>query len=127
MVTQLRNTKPRFAEPIRFSETLQAPSDVIRASFHESGGRSGAWVKLRVNQGEELVMGCYTPAEQRRPCPTPPRVYFRHNQAWGMTAIPLACLGGVLALVLTHTPFSVSAGVALCAFPTVKPFHASAG
>jgi cobalt-zinc-cadmium resistance protein CzcA len=28
-----------------------------------------------------------------------------------MAQIPLACLGGVLALVVTHTPFSVSAGV----------------
>jgi cobalt-zinc-cadmium resistance protein CzcA len=28
-----------------------------------------------------------------------------------MAQIPLACLGGVLALVLTHTPFSVSAAV----------------
>jgi len=33
------------------------------------------------------------------------------NTAMLMAQIPLACLGGVLALVLTHTPFSVSAGV----------------
>ena len=56
---------PTLDEPIRFSETLQAsPADLIHAireqglegivakrldSSYESGKRSGAWVKMRVN------------------------------------------------------------------------------
>jgi len=67
-----------LAEPIRFSETLRAsPAVLIRAvreqglegviakrldSSYESGRRSGAWVKVRVNQGQELVIGGYVPA-----------------------------------------------------------------
>ena len=69
---------PSFVEPIRFSETLRASSaELIRAvrqqglegviakrldSSYESGRRSGAWVKVRVNQGQELVVGGYVPA-----------------------------------------------------------------
>lgn len=69
-----------LAEPIRFSETLQAsPADLIRAireqglegivakrldSSYESGRRSGAWMKMRVNQGQELVIGGYTPSSK---------------------------------------------------------------
>ena len=68
---------PQFAQPIRFSETLHASAaDVIRAvreqglegviakrrdSPYEPGRRSGAWVKMRVNQGQELVIGGYVP------------------------------------------------------------------
>jgi bifunctional non-homologous end joining protein LigD len=77
---ELLRTKlmPHLAEPIRFSETLQAsPADLVRAvreqglegvvakrldSNYESGRRSGAWVKMRVNQGQELVIGGYIPA-----------------------------------------------------------------
>ncbi len=68
---------PRFAEPIRFSETLHASAaEVVRAvreqglegviakrrgSPYQPGRRSGAWVKLRVNQGQELIIGGYVP------------------------------------------------------------------
>jgi bifunctional non-homologous end joining protein LigD len=30
-------------------------------SVYESGKRSGRWVKLRVNQGQEFVIGGYVP------------------------------------------------------------------
>ena len=69
---------PGLAEPIRFSETLRASAaELIRAvreqglegviakrrgSCYESGRRSGAWVKMRVNQGQELIIGGYVPA-----------------------------------------------------------------
>jgi bifunctional non-homologous end joining protein LigD len=33
-----------------------------RKSRHEPGRRSGAWQKMRVNQGQELVIGGYTPS-----------------------------------------------------------------
>ena len=64
---------PRLAEPIRLSETLRASAtELIRAvreqglegaiakrrgSCYESGRRSGAWVKMRINQGHELIIG----------------------------------------------------------------------
>jgi DNA ligase D-like protein (predicted ligase) len=67
----------RLASPIRFSEALNgSPAEVIAAvkaqslegviakrsdSRYESGQRSGAWVKLRVNQGQDLVIGGYVP------------------------------------------------------------------
>jgi bifunctional non-homologous end joining protein LigD len=69
---------PDLTEPIRLSQTLRAsPAALIRAvreqglegviakrlgSAYESGRRSGAWVKVRVNQGQELVIGGYVPA-----------------------------------------------------------------
>jgi len=68
----------RLPNAIRFSETLDAPAaEVIAAvraqrlegaiakrrdSLYEPGRRSGAWVKLRVNQGQELVIGGYVPS-----------------------------------------------------------------
>jgi bifunctional non-homologous end joining protein LigD len=68
----------RLCEPIRFSETLHAPAKRVleavgslglegviakrRESAYEAGRRSGAWVKLRVNQGQELAIGGYTPS-----------------------------------------------------------------
>ena len=71
---------PTLDEPIRFSETLQAsPADLIYAireqglegivakrldSSYESGKRSGAWVKMRVNGRQELVIGGYVPASE---------------------------------------------------------------
>jgi bifunctional non-homologous end joining protein LigD len=67
-----------LAEPIRFSETLRVlPAELIgavreqglegviakrRDSSYQPGKRSGAWVKMRVNQGQELVIGGYVPA-----------------------------------------------------------------
>jgi ATP-dependent DNA ligase len=68
---------PQFAEPIRFSETLHASAaDVVRAareqglegviakrrdSPYQPGRRSGVWVKMRANRGQELVIGGYVP------------------------------------------------------------------
>ena len=33
-----------------------------RDSLYQAGKRSGAWVKMRVNRGQELVIGGYVPA-----------------------------------------------------------------
>ena len=64
---------PKLAEPIRYSPALEAGLkdliDSVRAqgleglvakrrdSAYEPGLRSGAWQKMRVNQGQELVIG----------------------------------------------------------------------
>jgi DNA ligase D-like protein (predicted ligase) len=68
----------RLAEPIRESPVLDASlSDLIHSvkaqgleglvakradSKYEPGQRSGAWQKMRVNQGQEFVIGGYTPS-----------------------------------------------------------------
>src|SRR5499426_264229 len=65
------------AAPIGLSENIEAaPTDLIRVakefgfegivakrkdSFYESGKRTGAWVKYKVNRGQEFVIGGYTP------------------------------------------------------------------
>jgi DNA ligase D-like protein (predicted ligase) len=72
------NLLPLLKEPIRYSPTLEAPlKDLIQsvrqqkfegliakrlASVYESGQRTGAWLKLRVNQGQEFVIAGYTPS-----------------------------------------------------------------
>jgi DNA ligase D-like protein (predicted ligase) len=72
-----RKVLPRLAEPVRYIGELRAPlRDLIhsvkqqsleglvakrRDSRYESGLRSGAWMKMRVNQGQEFVIGGYTP------------------------------------------------------------------
>jgi len=69
---------PKLEEPIRYSPVLEAGlKDLIqsvkaqgleglvakrRDSKYEPGLRSGAWLKMRVNQGQELVIGGYTPS-----------------------------------------------------------------
>jgi DNA ligase D-like protein (predicted ligase) len=69
---------PLMSEEICFSETLEAPTaELVRAvkgqglegviakrrtSLYEPGRRSGAWVKMRINKGQELVIGGYVPA-----------------------------------------------------------------
>jgi ATP-dependent DNA ligase len=69
---------PKLAGPIRYSPTLEASlKDLIssvkaqgleglvakrRDSKYEPGLRTGAWRKMRVNQGQELVIGGYTPS-----------------------------------------------------------------
>src|SRR5579871_277335 len=69
---------PKMEEPIRYSPVLEAGlKDLIRSvkaqgleglvakrrdSKYEPGLRSGAWLKMRVNQGQELVIGGYTPS-----------------------------------------------------------------
>jgi bifunctional non-homologous end joining protein LigD len=70
----------KFADPVRLSQTLEAGVDeLVRAageqglegiiakkvsSSYEPGARSGAWVKFKVNQGQELVIGGYIPGGQ---------------------------------------------------------------
>jgi bifunctional non-homologous end joining protein LigD len=65
-------------EPVRYSPTLDSPlQDLIqsvrhqklegliakrRDSLYESGKRTGAWLKMRINQAQEFVIGGYTPS-----------------------------------------------------------------
>jgi ATP-dependent DNA ligase len=67
-------------DAIRFSETFDAPSAEVvaavkkqglegviakrRDSTYEPGRRSGAWVKMRINKGQELVVGGYVPTSK---------------------------------------------------------------
>jgi bifunctional non-homologous end joining protein LigD len=67
---------PRLEEPCRYSGPLEAPLPVLielvkaqgleglvakrRGSRYEPGQRSGAWMKMRINQGQEFVIGGYT-------------------------------------------------------------------
>jgi ATP-dependent DNA ligase len=71
-----RRVVPLLAEPVRYSGDLQASlRDLIhsvkahgleglvakrRNSRYEPGRRSGAWMKMRVNRGQEFVIGGYT-------------------------------------------------------------------
>lgn len=71
-----REILPRLKDPIRATPRLEASlSDVIEAiraqglegivakrldSRYEAGQRSGAWLKMRLNQGQEFVIGGYT-------------------------------------------------------------------
>ncbi len=63
------------ASPISLSEIIDAtPAELVRVakefsfegivakrrdSYYESGKRSGAWLKYRINRGHELVIGGY--------------------------------------------------------------------
>jgi DNA ligase D-like protein (predicted ligase) len=65
------------AAPIALSESLTASADELvrvakefgfegivakrKDSFYESGKRTGAWVKYKVNRGQEFVIGGFTP------------------------------------------------------------------
>jgi len=67
---------PLLPEPVRYSAPLEAELPVLiqsvrlhgfeglvakrRNSLYESGLRSGAWMKMRVNRGQEFVIGGYT-------------------------------------------------------------------
>ena len=67
---------PRLTEPVRYAAPLDASLAVLiesvkaqgleglvakrRDSRYEPGLRSGAWMKMRVNQGQEFVIGGYT-------------------------------------------------------------------
>ena len=71
-----RRIIPKLIEPARYMGGLQAPlRDLIhsvkahgleglvakrRTSRYESGLRSGAWMKMRINRGQEFVIGGYT-------------------------------------------------------------------
>jgi bifunctional non-homologous end joining protein LigD len=67
---------PKLAEPVRYASSLDAALPVLvqsvkeqgfeglvakrRNSVYESGLRTGAWMKMRVNRGQEFVIGGYT-------------------------------------------------------------------
>ena len=71
---------PKLAEPIRYSPALEASLPDLIASVkaagleglvakrknspYEPGQRSGAWQKMRVNRGQEFVIGGYTPSDR---------------------------------------------------------------
>jgi DNA ligase D-like protein (predicted ligase) len=71
---------PKLADPIRYSPMLEGSlKDLIssvkaqgleglvakrRDSKYEPGLRSGAWMKMRVNRGQELVIGGYRPSDK---------------------------------------------------------------
>ncbi len=71
-----RKVLPRLVEPVRYAGILEASlRDLIHAvktqgfeglvakrrdSRYESGLRSGAWMKMRINRGQEFVIGGYT-------------------------------------------------------------------
>jgi len=75
---ELLRTKvlPKLSDPIRYSPELEASlPDLIQSvrdqhfeglvakrkdSLYESGLRSGSWLKMRVNRGQEFVIGGYT-------------------------------------------------------------------
>ena len=73
-----KHVLPKLADPIRYSPILEASlADLIRSvkaqgleglvakrrdSKYEPGLRSGAWQKMRVNQGQEFVIAGYTPS-----------------------------------------------------------------
>jgi bifunctional non-homologous end joining protein LigD len=71
-----RRVLPRLVEPVRYTGDLDASvRDLVhsakaqgleglvakrRNSQYEPGMRSGAWMKMRINQGQEFVVGGYT-------------------------------------------------------------------
>jgi DNA ligase D-like protein (predicted ligase) len=73
----LRELIPKLPDTLRFSETFDAPASELMAavrshglegvvakrrdSSYKPGDRSGAWVKVRANRGQELVIGGYIP------------------------------------------------------------------
>ncbi len=74
----LRELIPHLPDTIRFSETFDAPAAELMAairsnglegvvakrsdSVYKPGDRSGAWVKVRANRGQEFVIGGYVPS-----------------------------------------------------------------
>jgi bifunctional non-homologous end joining protein LigD len=73
----LREALSAAEDPIRLSEAFETPlSELVRAakehsmegivakqkdSMYEPGKRTGAWLKYRINRGQEFVIGGYTP------------------------------------------------------------------
>jgi DNA ligase D-like protein (predicted ligase) len=71
---------PKLDEPIRYSPALEASlADLVQSvkaqgfeglvakrqdSRYQPGLRTGAWQKMRVNRGQELVIGGYTPSSK---------------------------------------------------------------
>jgi DNA ligase D-like protein (predicted ligase) len=76
----VKRVLPRLADPIRYSpelrESLRNLVHSVKAqgleglvakrrdSRYEPGLRSGVWQKMRVNQGQEFVIGGYTPSDK---------------------------------------------------------------
>lgn len=76
ILSEVMTDLPRGASPIALSEIIDAkPADLVRVvkefgfegivakrkdSLYESGERSGAWLKYKVNKGQEFVIGGYT-------------------------------------------------------------------
>ena len=70
-VLRLRSPRIRFAEQFEVSanemiaavrqQQLEGVIGKRKDSLYEAGKRSGAWVKYRVNRGQELVIGGYIP------------------------------------------------------------------
>jgi bifunctional non-homologous end joining protein LigD len=75
-----RKVLPKLREPVRYAAPLAADLPVLiqsvkvhgfeglvakrRTSVYEPGLRSGAWMKMRVNRGQEFVIGGYTRGPQ---------------------------------------------------------------
>ena len=71
-----RKVVPRLIDPVRYAVRLSATLPVLIASVkaqgleglvakrfdsrYESGLRTGAWQKMRINRGQEFVVGGYT-------------------------------------------------------------------
>jgi bifunctional non-homologous end joining protein LigD len=71
-----RKVLPKLAEPVLYAAPLEAPLPVLMESVkaqgleglvakrvdssYESGLRTGAWQKMRINRGQEFVVGGYT-------------------------------------------------------------------
>jgi ATP-dependent DNA ligase len=71
-----RSVLPRLAEPVRYAAPLEPPLPVLIESVkaqgleglvakrldsrYETGLRTGAWQKMRINRGQEFVVGGYT-------------------------------------------------------------------
>ena len=74
----LRELIPTVGDPVRHSETFDVPVEELlatvrqhglegivakrRTSTYHPGDRSGDWLKLRANRGQELVIGGYVPS-----------------------------------------------------------------
>src|SRR5262245_57408326 len=77
VVSEICKERDSGASQVAISESINAtPADLVRVakefgfegivakrkdSFYESGKRTGAWVKCKVNRGQEFVIGGYTP------------------------------------------------------------------
>ena len=71
-----RKVLPRLIDPVRYASPLRATLSVLIESVkaqgleglvakrldsrYESGLRTGAWQKMRINRGQEFVVGGYT-------------------------------------------------------------------
>ncbi len=71
-----RDVLPRLTDPVRYAAPLEAPLPVLIESVkaqgleglvakrldsrYEIGLRTGAWQKMRINRGQEFVVGGYT-------------------------------------------------------------------